>query len=112
MNKEEILAKSRAENGKKDPLVMEAELKGNNYSVIIAIILATVMLIAGIFTGHGLNFGFYGIAMCFNIGPYWEKWKALGEKKYLYLAIAYSVLIIVLIATAIYDLAVTNPNIQ
>ncbi|WP_432650423.1 DUF6442 family protein [Huintestinicola sp.] len=63
MNKEEILEKSRRENGQKDPYEMEINLKASQIGTMCALILCFVLFVVQILAGGGMNYGLWGVIM-------------------------------------------------
>ncbi|MDD2427586.1 MAG: DUF6442 family protein, partial [Eubacteriales bacterium] len=61
MNKEEILAKSRAENKNQDVFAKEVSRIGGNVAAAVAAILATIFFVIQILVGSGTNYGLYAI---------------------------------------------------
>lgn len=63
MTKEEILAKSRAENQNKDMVELEIVGKAQRVGGIISIILAFVLMLTERLLGSGMNYGYFLIAL-------------------------------------------------
>ena len=96
MNKDEILAKSRAENRNKD--VYEQEVMA----------LATLFFAIQIFVGKGTNWGLWALVFSANMTISWVKYIKLHRKYELGIAIAYTILVFVMSGCYIYDLSVSS----
>ena len=57
MNKDEILAKSRAENKNKDVYEQEVLKQASRSAVVVQMAMATLFFVTQIFTGGGVNWG-------------------------------------------------------
>ncbi len=81
MNKNEILARSRAENKNKDIYEQEILKQANSYAVIVLIVLATLFVAIQIFVGEGINYGLYALVFSGNMTIAWVKCIKLKQKK-------------------------------
>lgn len=106
MNKDEILAKSRAENKNKDIYEQEILKQSSTLAVIIMVILAAVFFITQIFVGEGVNYGIWALVFCSNMATFWVKYVKLHRRFDLVMAIMYTVFILALSGCHIYNLIV------
>ena len=66
MNKDEILAKSRAENKNKDVYEQEVLKQASRSAVVVQMALATLFFVTQIFTGGGVNWGLWALVRIFS----------------------------------------------
>lgn len=104
MNKEEILEKSRKENKNKDVYEQEIIKQGNAAVIVVMMILATMFLVIQIFTGGGINYGLYAIVFCNFMVLDWIKWIRLRRRQEFLLALLYTVCVLLLSISHIYNL--------
>ena len=104
MNKEEILEKSRKENKNQDVYEKEILKQGQFVANIVIVIFATIFLIIQILTGGGINYGFYAIAFSGPMAIFWVKWIKLKRKHELMMALLYTVFVLALSVSHIYNL--------
>ena len=104
MNKEEILAKSRAENKNQDAYEKEILKQGQVVSLIVIVIIATVFFIVQIFAGGGINCGIYAIVLSGSMATFWVKWIKLRRRHELAMALLYTAVVIALSLSHIYNL--------
>ena len=104
MNREEILAKSRAENKNQDAYEQEILKQGQVVSLIVIIIIATVFFIVQIFAGGGINYGIYAIVLSGSMATFWVKWIKLRRRHELVMALLYTAVVIALSVSHIYNL--------
>lgn len=71
MNKDEILAKSRAENKNKDEYEEEVLKQASRSAVVVQMALAAVFFVTQIFTGGGINWGLWALV---NPVRRWKIW--------------------------------------
>lgn len=110
MNKEEILAKSRAENKNKDIYEQEILKQANHYVLGILLSLATLFFAMQIFLGGGINYGIYAIVFSVNMTISWVKYLKLKQKKELLHAVLMTLFVLALSGCHIYNLF-TSSNI-
>ncbi|MGX7197017.1 DUF6442 family protein [Enterococcus olivae] len=96
MNKDEILSKSRKEHTKNDPYTLEIQGIANRIGGLVAIILATLFFILQSIADQGFNFGLYAILLGYGSADFFTKYYYLKKKGYLFFAIIYLILAIVL----------------
>lgn len=104
MDKEEILARSREENGNQDLYEKEVIIQGNRYACLAASILATLFFVIQIFTGGGSNYGLYAVVFAMPMAGFWMKWVKLHKKHEWLVAVCYTVVVLVFSAAHIYGL--------
>ncbi len=96
MNKDEILAKSRAENKNQDVYEQEILRQACKTAVFIQLILAAVFFIAQILAGKGINWGLWALIFSSDMTIHWVKFRKLRRKYDLATAIAYTALVSVM----------------
>lgn len=111
MNKDEVLAKSRAENKNKDVYEQEILKQSSTLAVIIMVMLAAVFFITQIFVGGGINYGIWALVFCSNMATFWVKYVKLHRRFDLVMAIMYTVFILALSGCHIYNLIVPATGI-
>ena len=104
MNKEEILAKSRAENKNKDVYEIAVLKQANSSGIIVMAVLAVVFFSVQIFVGGGQNWGMWALVFSPGMATSWVKYIKLGRKRELPIAIAYTVIVAVSAGYHIYNL--------
>ena len=110
MDREEILAKSRAENKNKDIYEQEILKQANHYAIIVLSVLATLFFVMQIFTGGGINYGLYALIFSGNMTISWVKYLKLKQKKELPRAVLLSLFTLALSGCHIYNL-LTSPKL-
>ena len=108
MNKDEILAKSRAENKNKDVYEQEVLNQASRSAVVVQMALATIFFVTQIFAGGGTNWGLWAIVFSANMTINWVKYIKLRRKYELVIAIAYAILVSVMSGYHIYNLVVSS----
>ncbi|HJB26630.1 MAG TPA: hypothetical protein H9662_08500 [Firmicutes bacterium] len=108
MNKDEILAKSRAENKNKDVYEQEVLKQASKSAVVVQMVLATLFFVTQIFVGEGINWGLWALVFSANMTIYWVKYIKLRRKHELMIAIAYTILVSVMSGYYIYNLIVSS----
>lgn len=108
MNKDEILAKSRAENKNKDVYEQEVLNQASRSAVVVQMALATIFFVTQIFAGGGTNWGLWAIVFSANMTINWVKYIKLHRKYELVIAIAYAILVSVMSGYHIYNLVVAS----
>lgn len=104
MNKEEILAKSRAENKNQDIYEKEVLKLAAKVSSNILMLLVILFLILQIIAGNGINYGLLALDASVSMSTHWVKFLNLKKKEELYFAIAETLFVIAFSAAHIYDL--------
>lgn len=104
MDKEKILAKSRAENKNKDMVELETNKLANSVAVTVMLIIAAIIFIVQLSAGGGLNFGIWAIVFSSDMALRWVRFIKLQSKPDLVLAIFYTVVVAVLAGYHIYSL--------
>lgn len=108
MNKDEILAKSRAENKNQDVYEQEVLKQASNHAVIVQVILAAIFFIVQIFVGEGVNWGLWALVFSVNMTTFWVKYKKLHRKHELIMAIIYTIFVCAMSAYHIYSLIASS----
>ena len=108
MNKNEILAKSRAENKNKDIYEQEVLKQASRSAVVVQMALATLFFVIQIFTGGGVNWGLWALVFSANMTNNWVKYIKLHRKYELVIAIAYTILVSIMSGYYIYSMIVSS----
>lgn len=108
MNKEEILAKSRAENKNKDVYEQEVLKQASKGAVVVQLVLAAVFVVTQILVGEGLNWGLWALVFSANMTTYWVKYIKLRRNHELLMAVVYTILVSVMSGYHIYNLIVSS----
>lgn len=108
MNKEEILEKSRKENKNQDVYEKEVIIQGNRYACLTAAILATIFFVIQFFTGGDMDYGLYAIVFSMPMAGFWMKYAKLRKKHELFVAICYTVAVVLFSALHIYGLIASS----
>ena len=111
MNKDEILAKSRAENKNKDVYEQEVLKQASRSAVVVQMALATLFFVIQIFAGGGVNWGLWAIVFSANMTINWVKFFKLHRKYELVIAIAYTLLVSVMSGYHIYNQIIFSMNL-
>ena len=89
MNREEILAKGRAENKNKDLYEQEILKQASRIAVMVQMILAAVFFLTQIFVDKGTNWGLWALILSTSMTVNWVKYSKLHRRQELVTAIAY-----------------------
>lgn len=108
MNKDEILAKSRAENKNKDVYEQEVLTQASKSAVIVQLVLAAIFFVTQIFVGKGINWGLWALVFSANMTIFWVKYIKLRRKHELVMAIVYTIFVSVMSGYHIYNLIVSS----
>ena len=108
MDRDEILAKSRVENQNRDIYEQEVLKQANHWALAVQTILAAVFLIVQIFVGGGINWGLWALVFSASMTTFWVKYRKMRRKHELLMAIAYTVLVVVMSGYYIYDLIASS----
>lgn len=104
MNKDEILAKSRAENKNKDVYEQEVLKQASKSAVVIQMVLAAIFFVIQVFVGGGINYGLWALIASTNMTVYWVKYIKLHRKNELTMAIIYTIFVALMSGCHIYNL--------
>ena len=104
MDKDEILAKSRAENKNKDVYMQEILKQASRSAVVVQMVLATLFFVAQICAGGGVNWGLWALVFSASMTINWVKYIKLHRKNELLTAIAYTLLVSIMSGYHICDL--------
>ena len=108
MDKEEILAKSRAEYKNKDVYEIEVLKQANSCGIIVMAVLAVIFFSVQIFVGGGQNWGMWALVFSPSMATYWVKYIKLKRKHELPAAIGYTVIVAVSAGYHICNLIVSS----
>lgn len=108
MNRDEILAKSRAENKNKDIYEQEVLKQASKSAVVVQMFLATLFFVTQIFTGGDINWGLWAIVFSSNMTINWVKYIKLRRDNELLIAIAYTILVVMISGYYIYNLIASS----
>lgn len=108
MNKDEVLAKSRAENKNKDVYEQEVLKQASRSAVVVQMSFATLFFVTQIMTGGGINWGLWAIVFSTNMTINWVKYIKLRRNYELVIAIAYTILVLVMSGYYIYNLIISS----
>lgn len=104
MNREEILAKGRAENKNKDLYEQEILKQASRIAVMVQMILAAVFFLTQIFVDKGTNWGLWALILSTSMTVNWVKYSKLHRRQELAIAIAYTILVVIMSGYHIYTL--------
>ncbi len=108
MNKEEILAKSRAEHKNQDVYEQEVLKQASKSAVLVQMILAAVFFVTQVFVGKGINYGLWALVFSANMTINWVKYRKLRRRPELLMAIAYAILVSLMSGCYLYDLIASS----
>ena len=108
MNKDEILAKSRAENKNKDVYEQEILKQASESAVVVQMVLATIFFVTQILVDNGTNRGLWALVLSANMTIYWVKYIKLYRKFDLLMAIIYTILVSAMSGYHIYSMIVSS----
>lgn len=108
MDREEILEKSRAENQNRDVYEQDVLKQAGTSAVIVMMTLAAVFFAVQLFVGGGMNWGLWALVFSANMATFWVKYIRLRRKHELLMALAYTVLVLALSGSYIYDLVAAS----
>lgn len=108
MNKDEILAKSRAENKNKDVYEQEVLKQASRSAVVVQMVLATIFFVTQIFVDKGINWGLWALVFSTSMTINWVKYIKLRHRQELITAIVYTVFVSVMSGYYIYNLITSS----
>lgn len=108
MNKDEILAKSRAENKNKDVYEQEVLKHASRSAVVVQMILATIFFVTQILVDKGINWGLWALVFSTSMTINWVKYIKLRHRQELITAIVYTVFVSVMSGYYIYNLITSS----
>ena len=108
MNKDEVLAKSRAENKNKDVYEQEVLKQASRSAVVVQMVLATIFFVTQILVGKGINWGLWALDFSTSMTINWVKYIKLRHKQELITAIVYTVFVSVMSGYYIYNLITSS----
>lgn len=104
MNKDEILAKSRADHKNADTYEREVLRQARNWAMGPLLALATLFFFLQILAGKGINWGIYAMVFSGNAAMAWVNYVKLGRRRELFHALALTLFVLALSGCHIYDL--------
>ncbi|MCH5170371.1 MAG: hypothetical protein J1F24_03685 [Oscillospiraceae bacterium] len=104
MDREEILAKSRAENKNKDVYEQEVLKQAGKTTVKVMILLAGIFMVVQMIVGDSMNWGMWALVFCTRMTESWVIYVKLHQKQELKYAIIYTVLVAIASGYHIYNL--------
>ena len=108
MNKDEILAKSRAENKNKDVYEQEVLKQASRSAVVVQMVLATIFFVTQILVDKGINWGLWALVFSTSMTINWVKYIKLRYRQELITAIVYTVFVSVMSGYYIYNLITSS----
>ena len=108
MNKDEILAKSRAENKNKDVYEQEVLKQASRSAVVVQMVLATIFFVTQILVDKGINWGLWALVFSTSMTINWVKYIKLRYRQELITAIVYTVFVSVMSVYYIYNLITSS----
>ncbi|MDE8726318.1 DUF6442 family protein [Ruminococcus bromii] len=108
MNKDEILAKSRAENKNKDVYEQEVLKQASRSAVVVQMVLATIFFVTQILVDKGINWGLWALVFSTSMTINWVKYIKLRHRQELITAIVYTVFVSVMSVYYIYNLITSS----
>lgn len=108
MNKDEILAKSRAENKNKDVYEQEVLKQASRSAVVVQMVLATIFFVTQILVDKGINWGLWALVFSTSMTINWVKYIKLRHRQELITAIVYTVFVSVISGYYIYNLITSS----
>lgn len=97
MRKEEILAKSREENKKNDPYLVEIQRRSSSFSGVVVVLLSTILFTIQLAMDKGFNFGLYAVAFAYGATDFLVRYFYLRRRREVIFGAIYLVITIVLI---------------
>lgn len=108
MDKDEVLAKSRAENKNKDVYEQEVLNQASRSAVVVQMALAAIFFATQIFVGKGINWGLWALVFSANMTINWVKYIKLHRQYAFLIAIAYTILVSIMSGYYIYNLILSS----
>ena len=108
MNKEEILAKSRAENKNKDLYSIDVSKLAGSITTVVMMVIAGIFFVVQMITGGGLNFGMWALVFSADMINHWVKYIKLRLKGELLAALLYTLIVVVMSGYHIYNLIASS----
>lgn len=108
MNKDEILAKSRAENKNQDVYEQEVLKQASRSAVVVQMAFAALFFVTQIFVGDGINYGLWALIFSANMTIYWVKYMKLHLKHDFVMAIVQTIFVSLMSGCHIYNLIISS----
>ena len=96
VNREEVLAKSRAENQNKDIYSAEVIKQGAKAAMVVQMAVAAVFFVGQLLAGRGVNWGLWARVYSGEATLCWVKYAKLRRGGGLWLALGYTLLVVVM----------------
>ena len=96
MDRDEVLARSRAENKNEDIYVQEVLKQASRCAVVVQMGLATLFFAVQVLAGEGVNWGLWAIVFSASMTINWVKYAKMHRTSELAIAVAYTVLVAVM----------------
>ena len=93
MDRDEILAKSRAENRNRDVYEQDVMVRASRVAVLVQMALAGVFLAAQLVTGQEMDWGLWAVVYSANMTVAWARYIRLRSPHGLMIAIAHTLLV-------------------
>lgn len=111
MDRDEILAKSRAENKNQDVYEQEILKLAGKTAVVVQMILAAVFFAVQAITGGGINWGLWALVVSADMTLSWVKYVKLRRKPELAIAIVYTIVVSLMSGYHIYSLIASSTTL-
>lgn len=108
MNKEEILARSRAENKNKDLYGIDISKLAGSITTVVMMVIAGIFFVVQIITGGGLNFGMWALVFSADMIDHWVKYIKLRLRGELLAALLYTLIVAAMSVYHIYNLIASS----
>ena len=108
MNREEVLAKSRAENKNKDLYGVAVSNLAGSITTVVMMVIAGIFFVVQMITGGGLNFGMWALVFSADMINHWVKYIKLRLRGELLAALLYTLIVAVMSGYHIYDLIASS----
>lgn len=108
MKKEDILAKSRAENMNGDEYEKEVGRQAHATSTIVMLVLVLIFFLVELFAKDQRNWGLWALICGANSSAFWVKYRKLHHKVDLLVAIGYGITTLLMSGMHIYNLVTSS----
>lgn len=108
MDKDAVLAKSRAENKNSDMYEQEILKQANSNAIVVQTVLAAVFFMTQILVKSEINWGLWALVLSTSMTTFWVKYKRLNRRHELMVAIVYTILVDIMSGYYIYSLIASS----
>lgn len=108
MDKDAVLAKSRAENKNRDMYEQEILKQANSNAIVIQTVLAAVFFMTQILVKSEINWGLWALVLSASMTTFWVKYKRLHRRHELIVAVVYTILVVIMSGYYIYSLIASS----